>query len=367
MLISITDPLQSTYIFITIFSLVILCSVRKSRDDKFFSPSVTQELKGLAILAVIFSHVGYFLVTDHRFLFPLSIMAGVGVNLFLFLSGYGLSVSALAKPRSIGKFYVDRLSKLYVPMWICLGLFLILDFCLLGVRYEWSLIARSALGYFDHADIYRDINSPLWYLSLMISYYLIFPLLWIRKAPWLSALTIYILTYYVLASEPEFLKNVQGLWQSHLLAFPVGMVLAAVVAKTRIIESVVARVKSWHWSCYGLLTLGLLSAIAYTAYYSGVGKGLVIEERMSLVTMALVVLLFLIKKIEFRLFSIFGLLSYELYLLHWPLMYRYDLLFKYLPAWLAMIIYLCLFVVLANYLQRLIVLLSQKGLGRSSN
>lgn len=367
MSISINDPLESTYIFIVIFALALFWSVRKSGDDKFFSSSVTQELKGFAILAVVFSHVGYFLVADHRFLFPLSIMAGVGVNLFLFLSGYGLSVSALAKPRSIAKFYVDRLSKLYVPMWICLVLFLILDFCLLGLRYEWSLIARSALGYFDHADIYRDINSPLWYLSLMIGYYLIFPLLWIRKAPWLSALIIYILSYYVLASEPEFLKNVQGLWQSHLLAFPVGMVLAAVVAKTRIIESVVARVKSWHWSCYGAVIMIVSAATAYTAYYSGVGKGLLIEERMSLVTMALVLLLFLIKKVGFRLFSIFGLLSYEIYLLHWPLMYRYDLLFKYLPAWLAMIIYLGLFVVLAKCLQRLIIFLSQKRLGGPSN
>lgn len=360
MSISINDPLQSTYIFIVIFVLALFWSVRKSGDDKFFSSSVTQELKGFAILAVVFSHVGYFLVADHRFLFPLSIMAGVGVNLFLFLSGYGLSVSALAKPRSIGKFYVDRLGKLYVPMWICLGLFLILDFCLLGVRYEWSLIARSALGYFDHADIYRDINSPLWYLSLMIGYYLIFPLLWIRKAPWLSALMIYILTYYALASEPEFLKNVQGLWQSHLLAFPLGMVLATWVANSGALERVVLRVKKWHWSLYGLVIVALVATIAYTAYYSGVGKGLVIEERMGLLTMGLVLALFLIKKAEFRLLSVFGLLSYEIYLLHWPLMYRYDVLFKYLPAWLAMLLYLGLFVVLASVLQRLTVFLSQK-------
>ncbi len=360
MSISINDPLQSTYIFIVIFVLALFWSMRKSGDDKFFSSSVTQELKGFAILAVVFSHVGYFLVADHRFLFPLSIMAGVGVNLFLFLSGYGLSVSALAKPRSIGKFYVDRLSKLYVPMWICLGLFLILDFCLLGVRYEWSLIARSALGYFDHADIYRDINSPLWYLSLMIGYYLIFPLLWIRKAPWLSALMIYILTYYALASEPEFLKNVQGLWQSHLLAFPLGMVLATWVANSGALERVVLRVKKWHWSLYGLVIVALVATIAYTAYYSGVGKGLVIEERMGLLTMGLVLALFLIKKAEFRLLSVFGLLSYEIYLLHWPLMYRYDVLFKYLPAWLAMLLYLGLFVVLASVLQRLTAFLSQK-------
>ena len=360
MSISINHPLQSTYIFIAILALAILLFVRKTRDDKFFSGSVTQELKGFAILAVVFSHVGYFLAADHRFLFPLSIMAGVGVNLFLFLSGYGLSVSALAKPRSIGKFYVDRLGKLYVPMWICLGLFLILDFCLLGVRYEWSLIARSALGYFDHADIYRDINSPLWYLSLMISYYLIFPLLWIKKAPWLSALIIYIISYYTLAAEPAMLKNVQGLWQSHLLAFPLGMVLATWVANSGALERIVLRVKKWHWSLYGLVIVALVATIAYTAYYSGVGKGLVIEERMGLLTMGLVLALFLIKKAEFRLLSVFGLLSYEIYLLHWPLMYRYDVLFKYLPAWLAMLLYLGLFVVLASVLQRLTVFLSQK-------
>ena len=69
MSISINDPLQSTYIFIVIFALALFWSVRKSGDDKFFSSSVTQELKGFAILAVVFSHVDYFqLVEFQRYL-----------------------------------------------------------------------------------------------------------------------------------------------------------------------------------------------------------------------------------------------------------------------------------------------------------
>jgi len=40
---------------------------------------VTQELKGLAILSIVFAHIAYMLVSDSRFLYPLSVAAGVGV------------------------------------------------------------------------------------------------------------------------------------------------------------------------------------------------------------------------------------------------------------------------------------------------
>lgn len=360
MTLSIVNPVVSTYIFSAILAVALIVSIRKTKDKSFFGNGLSQEMKGLAMLLIVFSHVCYFLDVNQQFLFPLGIMAGVGINLFLFLSGYGLTVTSMAKPLSIGKFYLKRLSKLYIPFWIVLITFLILDFFVLKINYGWPNIISSFLGWFGHANLYTDINSPFWYFSFIVAYYLIYPLVFMKKAPWLSALIIFGLSYFVINSQPYVLRNVQGLWVSHLIAFPAGMVFAYLFTKFSVFKKFFDRVKKApSWFYYPLIA-GLIYFICYFAYHSGVGGSLVIEERISLMVVSAIVILFLIKKIDIKFLSLAGLYSYEMYLLHWPIMYRYDLLFKTLPAWLAMALYVTIFIGLGWIMQKGIGLFGKK-------
>ena len=64
----------------------------------------------------------------------------------------------------------------------------------------------------------------------------------------------------------------------------------------------------------------------------------------SIVTSLLFIALFIIKRFDIKTLYWFGFYSYEIYLFHWPLMYRYDFLYKYLPAWLALALYLVIFI-----------------------
>jgi len=173
--ISINNPLLSTSMFIAVFVFVLLLSIKRKEDPELFSRALTQELKGLAILTIIFSHVGYFLSTNHSFLFPLSVMSGVGVNLFLFLSGLGLTISAQKEQLSLGKFYKKRLLRLFTPFWIVITTFFLLDFFLLHISYGWLYIFHSLIGFFPRADLFVDINSPLWFFTPILFYYLVFP------------------------------------------------------------------------------------------------------------------------------------------------------------------------------------------------
>ena len=102
MQIEVTSPVTQTQIFALIFCLALFLSARRKKEILSFSKETTQDLKGFAILAVILSHIGYFLSTDDKFLFPFSILAGVGVNLFLFLSGFGLTVSSVTTVGGVG-------------------------------------------------------------------------------------------------------------------------------------------------------------------------------------------------------------------------------------------------------------------------
>ena len=106
--ISVADPFLQTIIFAVPLFLAIFLTVRKDKNPNELSIDHTNELKGIAIMMVIFSHIGYFLDSKDAFLYPLSVAGGVGVNIFLFLSGYGLTISSLKSSLSVFGFYYKR-------------------------------------------------------------------------------------------------------------------------------------------------------------------------------------------------------------------------------------------------------------------
>jgi len=367
MMVSINNPVQVTWIFISIFLLALLISIKpqkeKNSDDNkgFFPITLTQELKGLAILAVVFSHIGYFLVYQREFLFPLTILAGVGVNIFLFLSGLGLTISSLKKDLSVWNFYKQRLLKLFVPFWLVLILFFTADYLFLNISYSLIFSVKAFLGIFTTANIYNDLNSPLWYFTLILFYYAIFPLVFSKKRAWLSAIILFVIPYLILRQNPETLKDIIGLYKTHLAAFPLGVIIAWLFSEKFFIKFVeVVRnnfAGNWLIKNFGQITryvfmIGLLFFINYFAFHAGIGEKYYVEEFISIITSISIIILFYLKKIEFRLLSLFGIYSYEIYLLHWPIMYRYDFLYKFMSGWLATIIYLILFLVFGLILKK---------------
>lgn len=345
--IAIANPVLSTWIVSFALLIALIVSAKKENGAEAFSPRLTQELKGFAILAIIFSHIGYFLASDHQFLFPLSIMAGVGVNIFLFLSGFGLTASALARERTPREFYLRHLPKLFAPLWITLAVFLALDFFVLHISYDWQYIMRSFLGFFPSADLYTDIDSPLWYFTLAFSYYILFPLVFIKKKPWISALLIFTIVAGTFLLPGHTLDAVAGLYSLHMLAFPLGMIFAWMLNAPSPVASTLSYLRKMENSVrYALIALLLVPA-CYFAYFSGIGGTILQEQSISILVVALLVLIFIIKQTRFGILYLFGIYSYEIYLLHWPILYRYDALYKNLPAWFATILYLIAFLGIA--------------------
>jgi len=355
MIVSISNSLFQTGMFSAVLFLALVLSLRKRQDQDIFPISASQELKGFAILTIVLAHVAYALVSDPSFLNPLSTMAGVGVNLFLILSGYGLVVSALKKPLTIGQFYKRRLLNLYVPFWICLAIFFALDYWVLHLNYGLVYMIKGFCGFFTHADLYQDVNAPFWYFSWIVLYYLLFPLLFIKRAPWLSAIIMYILTFSLIAFQPHFLDQILHLYRVHVIAFPMGMLLGWFFSgstnwlKVKDFLSGVGKKKSFVRIGASLV---LLAIILYFTSHSGVGDKPIIEELLSDITCLFIIALALIKRVEIKTFYWLGVFSYEIYMFHWPLMYRYDFLFKFLPAWLALALYFVVFIGLGWLLKK---------------
>lgn len=344
MLIKILDPVTQTIFFAVIFFGLLIASMKKSEDQSFFSKEVTNQLKGLAILAVLFSHIGYFLSSDIRFLYPFSVLGGVGVNIFLFLSGFGLTVSQLNSPLSPLSYYKKRLPRLYIPLWIVITVFIILDNIFLHRIYPVSEIINSYLGFFPRADLFSNIDSPLWYFTIILFYYLIFPLVFIKKIPLLSPFIILVISSFILNLNLPVNEDTLKLYKLHTLAFPLGITFGILYKKIKLNLNNLLKY---------IILLTATIIFLYSAIHSGVGEGLKIEQGISLITTISAVIIFSFLKFNFKLLSIFGILSYEIYLIHCPILSRFDLFLSFPP--LLFVIFNIIFIsLLALILQKLV-------------
>ena len=372
--IHITDAVTQTWWAILTLSAALLLTLRRKQVSAL-TKDATHELKGFAILAVLFAHIGYALVDDPRFLYPLSISAGVAVNLFLFLSGYGLAQSSAREPLSTGAFYEKRLRGLFTPFWIALIGVLLLDAARIGRTYPASEVIQALFGIFPRADLSQNINSPLWYFTFIIGHYLLFPLIYRRERPLVSALAFAAISLTLLSFSWQVMEGVLPLYRLHALAFPVGVFAAGLTQRfgTRR-ETLLARWQKWEERAnrQGFLlrlggTLFLLIPFVFLSLNAAIGQGVWREQGASLVTMAVVLLLFLVKPVESRFLKWMGAYSYEIYLLHWPLLSRHDGLYGRLPASLATVGWVGILLGLGVALQRLVKRLNGSGTRTTSS
>lgn len=371
--IAIINGTESTYLFAIILLAGLLLSVRKTTIEGLLTVEVSQELKGLAILAIVFAHISYMLVSDHHFLYPLNRAAGVGVDIFLFMSGYGLTVSMMKKPLTILEFYKRRLIKVFIPFWlVLLGLFVV-DALALGIHHSPSYMIQSMLGWFPKTRPYEDVNSPFWYITWMLLFYVLFPLLFNQAKPWLTALLLSVIANLLTHFNPLSLDT--NWWQQmHTDAFSLGILLAWLLRNTQDSSSSLAmRLTKFRAEFSGLGRYGFLMVLTVIAAYMAASgntdnwpflaqtlrnTGLIsdthfIGQTTSLVSMAALIIVFILKKLDIRLLGLFGNYSYEIYLLHWPLMARYDVFFHHLPPWLATVCWLLALLAVSWGLQRI--------------
>lgn len=310
------------------------------------------------MLGVLFGHIGYFLVDDSRFLWPLSIVSGLGVDIFLFLSGFGLTVGMLNKPMRIFDFYRRRLIKVFIPFWIALIAFFTIDAWLLQRTYSVTYVLRSLFGLFPVADMPTDVNSVFWYITWILFYYLLFPIVFARQRPWLTALLLWVAGMLVVALHPDWFGPVIRLYEVHTLAFPLGVLAAwwlhgCAVRGQSLRVALRQQREIMPAPAYTAALIGLVIVFGYFATHSGVNQGAWKEQSLNILLLLSLTALFSLKKFDIGIFAFFGVYSYEIYLLHWPILSRYDLFFHSLSAWSAMFMYLVFFVALAWAMQKI--------------
>ena len=194
---------------------------------------IIEFLKGYAIFTIMIYHFLQTLNLPDPFNHFIS-FGGTGVHLFVLLSGFGLFLSYLRKPTNYFTFLKKRVSKIYIPYVVIVIISALISFFI-------PLYQNSLYAFGGHVFLYKMFDEsiigsygyPLWFISMIIQFYIIFiPLAIIAKRvspvnfiiAGAAMSILWVLIVVGLGKESERVWNsffLQFIWE-----FALGMVLA---------------------------------------------------------------------------------------------------------------------------------------------
>lgn len=208
------------------------------QSEMHLSLQDTNALKGIALFFLLWHHLFYtgeMLVDDitigkYPFVLTTGIWCKVCVAIFVFLSGYGLTVSA-ERNGGIGnlwQFYRKRYLKLMINYWFVYLIFVPFGVFVMGRTfmdvYHGSLV-RPILDFFGlHFAVtgdYYGYNATWWFYGCIMALYALFPLLYKLKSYWFILIP-FAIVFNELASNAIIIHSCA----SYMLSFVLGISIA---------------------------------------------------------------------------------------------------------------------------------------------
>lgn len=285
-------------------------------------PIQTCQVRGLAITLVIVGHLWVHVVGAQE-------AVGFGaqaVSAFLLLSGYGLRLSARNTPPDAPTFLKRRLLRVMLPYWLATLCIFAVDYVLLGRSYSPSIAIRTLAG-INLDDTTWYIDYVRWYVTFLLVAYALFFMSyrWFGEHHGLVVLFFLFSGLYLLRLKGPFPLGTYG----QIFAFPLGCLFATY--KERLVDLLAC-----PRSFVGVLiaTLSILAVAAWVkannpVEYLPLKRGLdhaaliAYDAAIACVLVLVFVLLGQYDRVSTP-FNYLGSISYELYLLHGPLLIKYD-------------------------------------------
>jgi peptidoglycan/LPS O-acetylase OafA/YrhL len=277
-------------------------------------------------------------------------VSGLGfhaVGVFIILSGWTLMQSTMRRADSgvitWGAWYRARFLRLYPMYWVAHLVYLLSPFVAhLEPVDDRIILSLLGLRFIDIQMNFMYLNAAWWYFSMLIQFYLIFPLLFLAArhlGPWwflvIACVVGFFARYVLLVAWPQ-----NGLWVlggfaiCRLPEFALGISLAMWHTRST------ARVE-WFLLRGAGLVLGLILYPAALQLYDGLYEYIFVDFAtgtccmLEIVGIAGIILLF---KEPAKLFGIVGLYSYGLYLIHQPYVIWLGLRIREVPVWMFLVI-----------------------------
>lgn len=208
--------------YILLFLIIISFRKNKGEPQEELGREASEEMKGLAILMVLLGHMTFMagLMT-----MPIAPYLGAqGVELFLFLSGFGLVASYQKK--GLQKFISKRLRTIYLPYTV-VNVLKIIVYAFMGMIGTYIGIKMI---FFNFIGLDINMDTSMWYIQYILICYVIFFLIFSIKKLSLRGKVGILWVVFILMGGILIYKGKIGVNEyhpflecnSHHLSFPLG-------------------------------------------------------------------------------------------------------------------------------------------------
>lgn len=295
-------------------------SFRSFNTKEYLSMDSTNAVRGVFILLVFLSHMmQYYVYTEEIDVLGGAVSRALGqmiVVMFMFYSGYGIGESVKRKgPAYIKSFPVNRVLKTWFHFAIGVFIYYILSL-ILGLKYPASQVWLAFIGW-------TSIGNSNWYIFAVIILYII---TWIAftaakknryiAAGIVTALTVvYIVVMYFFKENWWFdtsLCYVAGLWYSLFREK-----IEKLLTKNNIIWLIVlvASAVGWWYShfCRTIPAMRILEAVLFSLFVVTLSLKISIRCKPLVWVGKYTFEIYILMRIPMKLFGIWGLSAYNLY------------------------------------------------------
>jgi peptidoglycan/LPS O-acetylase OafA/YrhL len=335
----------TTFCIIFVILLIITGFTCRRTENHFFDIPTTISLRGIAVLFLLFGHLSIKCLQQKMFF---NLGGYWAVIIFLFISGYGLYQSYQLNNKKMG-FWKKRILKLYIPLWITLAFFIILDNVLINLHHPLPEIILNFLG-FHLNDILVRVNAVAWFVEYVMVLYFIF---WIvSKFSFSEKLKLTVLfclcfsIYIMIRLTP--LRNYHSIWLPYTIVFPIGVLFGKY---QNIIRTFLSR------KIRNRLLLIIPTFISILVFYKWdeivpVGGSDVFRPIALIIPIILVSALIETLNYQSSFLLFLGSYSYEIYLLHAPFMVKYDFFLYRKPLFASFFAYFFALLILSYILAK---------------
>lgn len=278
----------------------------------FLSKKETNQLKGLLILIVILHHISQRMTTVGLML-PFRHVGYLAVSVFFFLSGYGLTESKKKNTYFLKNFFSKRFSRVYLPFFIINIATILIYSNLFDSEYTIYKIICYVVGI-------ELIDPVMWFVISIMVFYMLFYISFFSHKLAVKLLILLSLIYSIIC----FFIGKDVYWYNTSLCFPIGVYTS--LNFNKVFTTLMNRnyLLTICFSIFVFSSLFLLDIFTPNLILSA------ILETISSVMFVIVSLLLLIKvELNSKVLAFFGVLSYEMYLLHMKI---YTVYFNYIDV-----------------------------------